>query len=70
MAGRFELPSGARWSGSAVAAVVAGGIALVVALAALGTVIGTVFRSGAESVLTPDSVFPPGREVAPPTSSS
>jgi hypothetical protein len=26
--------------------------------------------SGAESVLTPDSVFPPGREVAPPASSS
>ncbi|MGA1016437.1 MAG: hypothetical protein ACO3YY_00410 [Phycisphaerales bacterium] len=57
MAGRFELPSGARWSGSAVAAVVAGGIALVVALAALGTVIGTVFRSGAESV-QPDLVEP------------
>ena len=55
MIGRSEGVSGVRWSGSAVVAVVAGGIALVVALAALGTVVGTLFRSGAESV-QPDLV--------------
>lgn len=57
MAGRFELPSGQRWSGPAVVAVVASGIALVVALVAMGTVVGTLFRSGAESV-QPDLVEP------------
>jgi len=57
MIGRFEMPPGTRWSGPAVAAVVAGGIALVVALTALGTVVGTLFRSGAESV-QPDLVEP------------
>jgi len=57
MAGRFDAPSGVRWSGHAVAAVVAGGIALVVAVVALGTVVGTLFRGGAESV-QPDLVEP------------
>jgi len=57
MIGRSEGVSGVRWSGAAVVAVVAGGIALVVALAALGTVVGTLFRSGAESV-QPDLVEP------------
>lgn len=57
MAGRFDLSSGTRWSGPAVVAVVAGAIALVVAISALATVVGTLFRSGAESV-QPDLVEP------------
>ena len=50
MATRFQLPSGTRWSGHLVTALVAGAIAIVVLFASLGGAVSALFRSGAEDV--------------------